>query len=335
MQRNTTIASQKRKKKKLLSQKQILMIGLGSGVAFGIGFLAYNHFKNRAAINRGQTNTIINPPDQNIPFTPNFPTTTNNEFPLKKGSRGTLVQMLQQALLNKGGQASLIIRETSFRNGKTDGIFGNGTQRALQAAGLPSVITQSQFSSLVGRTPSGFNPSAIAKELIIAANKQNLFGVLNGLKKITNTTQYRQVSSFFKNVRIIGIRVTSLVNALLSVAFKNKTLEKVKIRSEFRRMGLQQNSRGIWFIPEPTGRKLGIGNIGTFTNHQQQIENEWSLAIARKPMLLQSEDGSFILPEVIANTVIGYITGIQNGITRILTQNGETVYAPTQNLSMM
>ncbi len=326
MNRNRTATVQQKKKPKPLSQKQIVLIGLGGGVALGIGYLAYTHFRNKAAARRNMINNSITVPSEDIVTKPNLPVAARN-FPMKRGARGTLVAMIQNALLTKGGQAAMIIRETSFRNGGVDGIFGKGTERALRAAGFPSVLTQSNFKTLVGTTKSsGFDAATISKEIINAANKRNLFGVLSGLKKINSVGQYQQVSTFFQGVRIVGIRVTSLVNALLSVAFKQKELEKVKIRAEFRRMGLKQNTRGIWFIP-------GLGTIGAFDINSNQINNEWNLAIVRKPTLLKATDGSFIVPELAPNTVVGYITGMENGITRILTQSGETVFAPTRNLS--
>lgn len=327
----TIAATRQRKRKKPWSQKQILMIGLGGGAVLGLGYLVYNHFRNKAAANRSFIDDPISIPSDDIITKPTLPIATNGSFPVKRGARGSLVEMIQNALLEKGGQAAMIIKETSIRNGRVDGIFGKGTERALRAAGLPSVISESIFTTLVGKNASsGFNASLISRELIEAANKRNLFGVINGLKKINSVEQYKQVSSFFQGVRINGIRVTSLVNALLSVAFKQKELEKVKVRAEFRRMGLKQNARGIWFIP-------GLGDIidaiGAFTDDTDQINNEWNLAIAIKPTLLKATDGSFIVPELLPNTVIGYITGMENGITRILTQSGETVFAPTKNLS--
>ncbi|WP_299221283.1 hypothetical protein [uncultured Aquimarina sp.] len=327
MRRNTTTAVRRKNKKKSLSQKQIVMIGLGGGVALGLGYLAYNHFRNKAATRRSFTNDPITIPSEGTITTPNLPIAASGSFPVKRGARGALVSMIQNALLVKGGQAAMIIKETSFKNGRVDGIFGKGTERALRAAGFPSAITQSIFTSLVGKNnASGFDAASISREIIEAANKRNLFGVLGGLKKINSVDQYQQVSTFFQGVRIAGIRVTSLVNALLSVAFKQKELEKIKIRSEFRRMGLKQNARGVWFIP-------GLGTIGAFDNNDNQINNEWNLAIAVKPTLLKAIDGSFIVPELTPNTVVGYITGMENGTTRILTQSGETVFAPTRNLS--
>ncbi|WP_108866861.1 peptidoglycan-binding domain-containing protein [Aquimarina aquimarini] len=312
---------------KPLSQKAVLMYGIGGGLVLGLGYLVYSHLKNRAAVNRTAQQPITTTSPDTIIANPTLPRVASNQFPLRKGTSGALVRMLQNTLLKKGGQSAMIIRETSFKNGKVDGVFGRGTQRALQAIGFPSALTESNFTTLVGKTTNLTFPAAgIAKEIINAANSQNLFGVLSGLKKITSVSQYQQVSTFFQNVRILGTRVSSLVNALLSVAFKNKQLEKVKIRAAFRKMGLKQNAKGIWFIP-------GMGNLDSFDKNTDQITQEWNLAIAETPTLLQTEDGSFIVPQLVPGTVVGYITGMRRGMTRILTQSGETVYAPSENLS--
>ena len=316
---------QKRKiGKQPMSQKKILMYGVGGGLVLGLGYLAYSYFKNKAANSRAAEPIL---PKEVSPI---IPTPIFSGFPLQSGSRGTMVTMVQQALLNKGGQPALIIKETSFKNGKPDGVFGKGTERALRAAGFPSVLTQTIFTNLVGNSgkDTAIEAGAIAKELISSANRQNLFGVLSNLQKITSVSQYQQVSTYFQNVRILGTRVTSLVNALLSVAFKRKELEKVKIRAEFRRMGLQQNAKGVWFVPT-------MGYLGAFDAQSNQIAHQWNLAVVEKPTLLKAEDGSFIVPELQQGTVVGYITGMENGVTRILTQSGETVYAPTQNLSSL
>ncbi|TSE06956.1 peptidoglycan-binding domain-containing protein [Aquimarina algiphila] len=333
MMESKTVAKRQSKNKitqKPLSRKKVLMYGLGGGLVLGLGYLAYTYFSNRAANQRSIQKPIPPIPPGTIITKPILPRVASDKFPLKRGARGSLVQMVQEALLAKGGKPALMIKETSFRNGKVDGVFGKGTERALRAAGFPSVITATTFTTLVGRTANagGFHPASIANEIIVAANKQNLFGVLHGLKKISSVSQYKKVSAFFQNVRILGTRVTSLVNALLSVAFKNKELEKVKIRAEFRRMGLKQNTRGVWFIP-------GIGTIGSFDNTENQITQEWNLAVIERPTLLQAMDGSLIVPELAPDTVVGYITGIENGRTRILTQSGETVFAPTANLSSL
>ncbi|MBQ0733932.1 peptidoglycan-binding domain-containing protein [Aquimarina celericrescens] len=332
MKKQMTLKKQPKKNpiRKKDSQKKYVMYGLGIAALLGGGYLAFIFFRNRRAQQRSIQEPITIPTPRDIVTRPILPVASSSSFPLRRGARGSLVQMIQKALLNKGEQAALIIKETSLRAGQPDGIFGRGTERALRVAGYPSALTQSQFTSLVGKekSTSGFNPGMIANEIIGAANKRNLFGVLNGLKKIQNVNQYRQVSTFFQNVRILGIRVTSIVNALLSVAFRQKELEKVKIRAEFRRMGLKQNTRDVWFIPSLNG-------LEDFDSVGDQIENEWSLAIVRKPTLLKSQDGTFIVPEVLPKTVIGYITGIKNGTTQILTQSGETVFAPVQNVSIL
>lgn len=317
-----TLAKQRQKTSKSTSakQKRILMLGLGGGVVAGLGYLAYSFFRNKAS--------MVN----NFPFpdgtNDTMPNTGSSPFPIKRGARGLLVTRIQNALLTKGGPAALIIKETSFKNGQVDGVFGKGTERALRAAGFASALTALQFNALVGKTAdtSNFNASGISKTIQTATNTKNLFGVLNGLQKIRTATQYKMVSAFFQGIRISGIRVTSLVNALLSVAFANKDLEKTKIRAEFIRMGLKQNARGIWFIPNL------LGAIGSFDRTSDQIAQEWSVAITAKPTFLRADDGVIILPELQPDTVIGYIIGIENGKTRILTQSGEVVFAPSKHL---
>ncbi len=302
----------------------------GAGIVLGVGYLAFTYFQNKAAQSRAL-------PDTKADNNTTFPTTItnsnnqNNQFPLRLGSRGTLVKVLQQLLLAKGGKSAAIIKSTSLKGNKVDGIFGSGTAKALIAASLPTQISQALFTSISGKAnpthTSSVKPQQLASRLITAANARNLFSTLDGLQQIQNAKQYVAVSSFFKNIRINAIRVTSLVNALLSVAFKNNTPAKNKIRAEFRRMGLQQNSRGIWVIPS-------LGNLDTpekmraYMNDQQRF----ALAITDKPTLLKMTDGTFLTPPLHPNTLVGYVEQSANGITQIRSPKGERVYAPSVNL---
>ncbi len=73
-------------------------------------------------------------------------TTSTPGFPLKMGSKGDLVKALQKALLAKGGSVAAHIK----LSGGADGNWGPGTQRAVQSAGLPVVITEAQWKKIVG-----------------------------------------------------------------------------------------------------------------------------------------------------------------------------------------
>ena len=315
--------------------RQYLMYGLGAGVLLGGGYLLYNYLQDRQAMQ--QTGPLLPSSLPSVPrmVLPSSASSASSGFPLKRGSKGELVRLLQQALLNQGGAAADAIRRTSMRsNGSPDGVFGSGTETALKAAGLPTVINQSTFQQAVGRSSqeaSGVtNSQTIARELTQAANSRNLFTTLSALQKIPDVSGYVAVSNAFKASRILGVRVTSLVNGLLSVAFKTNEPGKVKIRAEFRRMGLQQDSRGVWRIP-------GLGDLHSAQDwHQYQDDrNLLNLAITRRPTVLKLGSGDYRVPALDPNTVVGYVTREYRGITQLVTKDGQTVYAPSQNLQLI
>lgn len=314
--------------------RQYLMYGLGAGALLGGGYLLYNYLQDRQAMQR--TGPLLPTSLPSVPrvVLPPSAASGSSSFPLKRGSKGELVRMLQQALLNQGGAAADAIRRTSMRsNGSPDGVFGGGTETALRAAGLPTVVNQRTFQQAVSssqRTAARTNTQAIARELIQAANSRNLFATLSALQKIPDVSGYVAVSNSFKISRILGIRVSSLVNGLLSVAFKTNEPGKVKIRAEFRRMGLQQDSRGVWRIP-------GLGALRSVPDAQQYQDdrNLLNLAITRKPTVLKLGSGDYRVPPLNPDTVVGYVTREHRGVTQLVTQDGQTVYAPSQNLQLI
>lgn len=323
-------------------RRNYIMYGLGAGALLGGGYLLYSYLQDRAVMNRSDRSLKPAAPIPALPAgtqTQVIVNSNSRSFPLKKGTRGEIIKVLQKALLAMGGQAASHIRATSIKpDGTADGIFGSGMEKALRAAGFPVIVSESTFSKIIaaGRAKASSNvPSikdnrSLANELIKAANDRNLFTTISGLQKIQDVTQYTAVSSHFKNIRILGVRVTSLVNALLSVAFKRNEPAKVKIRAEFHRIGLKQNADGVWYIP-------GLGEFATLQEwkNYQNDRDLLSLAIAQKPTLLKTGQGNFITPPLNPNTVIGYVTGDQKGITQIVTRSGETVYAPSQNLKLI
>lgn len=321
-------------------RNKYILYGLGAGVLLGGGYLLYNYLQDLATMKRSKRSLEPEIPTPALPDnTQAIVRSNSNSFPLKRRSKGEVVKMLQNALLAIGGQAAAHIQASSIKpDGTPDGIFGSGTEKALKAAGYPVTVSESTFSKLIasGRAKVASNISSlqsnreIANELIKAANERNVFATLTGLQKIKDVDGYSSVSSHFKNIRILGIRVTSLVNALLSVAFRNNEPAKVKIRAEFRRIGLKQNTNGVWYIP-------GLGEFATLQEWKayQNDRDLLSIAVVRKPTLLKTGNGNFIIPPLNPDTVIGYVTGDHKGITQILTRNGETVYAPSQNLKLI
>ncbi|MGK7390284.1 MAG: peptidoglycan-binding domain-containing protein [Candidatus Cyclobacteriaceae bacterium M2_1C_046] len=320
-------------KQKADLRKKYIVYGLGAGAVLGGGYLLYNFLQDRQVMERGQgliVNNIIPALPGSVPRN-----TASGTFPLRSGSRGELVKQLQQGLLNLRGQAASYIRSTSIRpDGTPDGVFGSGTEKALRAAGYSTSVSESTFSKITGSSAvaqsSSFNSSAVADELIKAANSQNLFAVLASLKQMQNTGDYLSVRSHFATARVGGVRVTSPVNALLSVAFKNNEPAKVKISAEFTRIGLKQTPTGTWTLS-------GLGALETMQDLQRYQKNSRVLdvAITQKPTMLRNGQGEYIIPAIPARTVVGYLTNDQKGVAQIITENGVTVYAPSQNLKLI
>lgn len=85
---------------------------------------------------------------------PSFPTAAG--FPLAKGSRNKFVENVQRALLAKGGVAAEMIR----KSGGADGIFGDGTLRALLAAGFPAVVQYADYERITGHSANSAQAGA-------------------------------------------------------------------------------------------------------------------------------------------------------------------------------
>lgn len=149
------------------------------------------------------------------------------DFPLKKGSKGSKVKKMQQALISKYGSSIL-------PKYGADGDFGSETVKALKKEGLPAAINESAYNVIVGS--GGASTATIAQGLHNAAQSDNFNTALNLLKKIDSKEGYEQVSTAFEDYRLGGVRQT-LVNGMINTFTKDD--QKQKIRYEFLRMGLQ------------------------------------------------------------------------------------------------
>lgn len=172
------------------------------------------------------------------PYTPPKDTTKhdtytssrNDDFPLKKGSKGDAVRQLQQGLIDKYGSSIL-------PKYGADGDFGSETLAALKKKGYPVTVTESLFNIITqGNDNGGSANLGLAEQLIKAAESKSFSSVISLLKKISNKDQYQQVSNSFMQSRLHGVRQT-LVNGMLS-SFGDEG-QKQQIRMEFIRMGLQ------------------------------------------------------------------------------------------------
>jgi hypothetical protein len=223
------------------NKKKIILISLGvlaTGVA---GYFGYEWWQKRKADKEDSgdsADTLPPPPDKKV-----FHTTTssgsgssgNDEFPLKKGSKGSKVKSLQRALIAKFGKSIL-------PKYGADGDFGNETTSGLKRAGLPSEVDQSTYDSLVSgvgvSAGSSIDAAGIGKTLADAALAADVTQMIPALQKMNSTDDYTAVNREFENYNIGGVRKT-LVNGLLSALTDES--QKQQVRLEFSRMGLKYN----------------------------------------------------------------------------------------------
>lgn len=216
--------------------KKILLISLGIAATGTLGYFGYQWWQKRKEKTSDENASEVPDLDLNPPSKSNFSLPSapkrNDDFPLKKGSKGARVKQVQEVLLAKLGKDAL---------GKAgaDGDFGSKTEAALIKAGYPSTIDESTFNVMTqGET---LDASASAKELYSAAIIKNFTGAIKALQKLKSKDDYTTVSDDFKtNYRIGGVRQT-LVNGMLNSFTDEK--QKQAIRLQFTRMGLNYDGK--------------------------------------------------------------------------------------------
>src|SRR5574337_313060 len=222
-------------KEKSNKKKKFLLIGLGvaaTGLLSYFGWEYYQKRKNNNADDNSDNTTTSDagllPPPKST-FSPSTYTAPkrNDDFPLKKGSKGAKVKALQDALISKYGKSTLP------RYG-ADGDFGSEMVAALKKLSLPDSIDETTYNVLVS-SPS-IDAASLAKSLYNDANSKNLTGVLTSLKKMKTTDDYTAVNTEFKTYTLRGVSQT-LVNGILG-SFSDES-QKQQIRLEFSRMGLK------------------------------------------------------------------------------------------------
>src|SRR5258705_4552732 len=133
--------------------------------------------------------------------------TDKSDFPLKKGSKGNNVRLLQEALITKYGKDIL-------PKYGADGDFGTETANALKKAGLPATINESTFNVVTQSVK--VDKSTLGKDLYNAAIAKNYNKALSLLKQLQSTEDYSAANEVFKQNRINGVRQT-IVNGLLNM----------------------------------------------------------------------------------------------------------------------
>lgn len=236
----------------------------------------------------------------------------NDSFPLKKGSRGTRVRAIQHALLQKGGTAAMHIRTT----GGADGIFGNGTQAALTAAGFSTVVSESEYHRLTAGMAGSATPSivtgmddltakSIASELKSALGLRPDIGrVMAAMQKMNSPQDYVAVRSAYGG---------SLVNATLSKSVRLSETDKQRVRQEFLRMGLTFNA---------TTQKWSTGLDGLFG-----LNGGENAIVTIKDTWVRDLFGNYF--KVPLGTYLGEKSLSVKGLTRFENIVGETYYTPS------
>jgi hypothetical protein len=225
-------------------KKKLILIGIGVVVTGVAGYFGYDYWQKRKAAqdDAGDSADALPPPPDKKAFHSTLTKGSgsglnpqSDEFPLKKGSKGSKVKMLQRALIAKFGK-SLLPKYGA------DGDFGNEMVSGLKRAGLPSEVDQSTYDSLVSgagvSSGSSIDAAAIGKILADAAVAGDVSRMLPSLQKMSSTDDYTAVNREFENYNIQGVRKT-LVNGLLSALSDEN--QKQQVRLEFSRMGLKYN----------------------------------------------------------------------------------------------
>jgi hypothetical protein len=172
----------------------------------------------------------------------------NDDFPLKKGSKGDNVRALQQALIDKHGKSIL-------PKYGADGDFGTETVNALKKAGYPTSVSESLFNVITqgsGSSSTSADKTSVAKKLYDAAVAKNFNAALSQLKQLKDQDDYQQTSEAFKRYKLRGVSQT-LVNGMLN-SFASSD-QKQKIRLEFLRMGLKYDG-SKWSLSGFDGRPI-------------------------------------------------------------------------------
>jgi len=125
------------------NKRKTILIGLGvlgTGVA---GFLGWNYWKNKKKANQEEDTTSVT--DSTSIATSSA---KNDDFPLKRGSKGNRVTQLQNALVKKYG-ASILPKYG------VDGMFGKEVEAALVRAKMPTSINETNYTKIVGSGLTG------------------------------------------------------------------------------------------------------------------------------------------------------------------------------------
>ncbi len=297
--------SKQSKPRKSVQPAKVFIYALAVAALGGGSYLVYDRIRKKQFANQNllpsehnSDTIIINnslPVSYSNPSASKLPASVSDDFPLKRGSKGTHVRMLQQAL------------STTSPSILVDGIFGPQTAGVLKAAGYPEIVDEAVFARITGgNLQVVFNPASLAIRLHKAAQSRSLGEVLNVLRQIRTVSDYSSVNDYYKRQSFIS---KTIVTDLLEYAFKGNEAAKDQIRTEFLRMGLKVNSAGTWSL--------------------QGLRLYKDLITIRETILTDSQNNRI---PVRRNTILGDELEVANGMTWFKSIDNTVLKVPTQDV---
>ncbi|MEM6271421.1 MAG: hypothetical protein AAF998_18440 [Bacteroidota bacterium] len=262
---------------------------------------------------------------------------TDRSFPLSRGMKGKRIRLIQRGLNTKLG-AGL----------STDGIWGPKTQRALDYANVATPITAEGYGRILafigGADPYGFQPGGtspqaggktsqsggsfspadLAMEIANATNRLDSSRVVNALKQMVSTQDYRNVSSFladrgnnrYETRDKYGGRVNrNLVNTLMASRMPWNFSQRQAFASHLTRMGLRKDANDTWHLS-------GLGAVADSRMGKQAVTVQPTQIWGSTEPLQQ------IGPGILVGTVVDQ----REGVTTVITPIGKRAFVPTQSL---
>lgn len=303
------------------SKTKYLLWGLGAVAVATGGFFLFKHLNEK---NDEKSAEDVNPADDSdspasgshgsaspVRRPSNKKPTVYNQFPLKYGSKGTLVRDIQ-TVLNKRYKAGI----------EVDGDWQGQTESALVKFNLPTAFDSQAYAKFIAGTSakkenkksgkqksSGTSSSkSIANDLYDAIEKDNIFQAVSALKQIKNKASYNSVNEEFKKKKYLtlseGYVSRTIVNAVLS-QFGSSEYKK-KLNDQFYRIGLKYD-----------GSKWSLSGLLAGTDQLMTIQ----------PTQVWDAKGNRM--SVPRSTIIGTFIQAKNGITEFETLDGRILYTNT------
>ena len=287
--------------------QKIFLIGMGTAV---LGFGLYELYKRMTGqvAPTEDTSTLL---EAAAVKTSKTAVVRNDRFPLKKGSLGNNVRLMQ------AGLQKILGVEAFSKLTPIDGNYESGTEQALVQAGFPKTVDEPTFLTILqgnaaADSTASFDPVIIARQLYNQVFSKNLNGVLMSLKQLKSVGDYALVNPEYKKLTKQETDTTyTLVTHLLNYSGFDG-VSKEKIREEFRRMGLIEKSNGSW----------SLSGIRIYKDIQTLVHT-----------FVTEATGMTILVD--KGTILGEELKVSNGMTSFKALDGRLYKVPTRDVAQV